>query len=86
MYKRQEEGEPAESSDEPTEADEPPAFRGADGKDVYQVERIVGSRTSGGEAQYLIKWKGWGKQHNTWEPLSHLRNLQADIDAYEASR
>ena len=81
---------PAEGdgSDEPTEPVDGPRRKQQKGppKDVYQVERIVGSRTAHGEAQYLIKWKGWGKQHNTWEPLSHLRNLQADIDAYEASR
>ena len=81
-------GKQSYGSDEPTEPVDGPRRKQQKGppKDVYQVERIVGSRTAHGEAQYLIKWKGWGKQHNTWEPLSHLRNLQADIDAYEASR
>jgi len=24
------------------------------------------------EAEYLIKWNGWGSQYNTWEPQSHI--------------
>ena len=54
------------------------------GKDEYQVEKIVGMRREADEVQYLIKWKGWGAKHNTWEPLSHLQNLQAEIAAFEA--
>lgn len=53
------------------------------GKDEYQVEKIVGRRQAD-EVQYLIKWKGWASKHNTWEPLSHLQNLQAEIATYEA--
>ena len=54
-------------------------------KDEYQVERIVGVRSNGGELQYLIKWKGWQPKFNTWEPLHHLKNLQSEIDAFEGS-
>ena len=54
-------------------------------KDEYQVERVVGVRSNGGELQYLIKWKGWQPKYNTWEPLHHLKNLQSEIDAFEGS-
>ena len=54
-------------------------------KDEYQVERIVGVRSNGGELQYLIKWKGWQPKFNTWEPLHHLKNLQSEIDSFEGS-
>ena len=54
-------------------------------KDEYQVERIVGVRSYGGELQYLIKWKGWQPKFNTWEPLHHLKNLQSEIDSFEGS-
>merc|ERR1740133_486484 len=54
-------------------------------KDEYQVERIVGVRSNGGELQYLIKWKGWQPKFNTWEPLHHLKSLQSEIDAFEGS-
>ena len=54
-------------------------------KDEYQVERVVGVRSNGGELQYLIKWKGWQPKFNTWEPLHHLKNLQSEIDTFEGS-
>lgn len=54
-------------------------------KDEYQVERVVGVRSTGGELQYLIKWQGWQPKFNTWEPLHHLKNLQSEIDSFEGS-
>mmetsp|Transcript_989 Transcript_989/g.2721 ORF Transcript_989/g.2721 Transcript_989/m.2721 type:complete len:686 (+) Transcript_989:240-2297(+) len=55
-------------------------------KDVYQVERIVDvqkSSTDPEDVRYLIKWKGWAAKYNTWEPVEHLGNLQAEIEAFE---
>jgi hypothetical protein len=41
--------------------------------DVYEVERILDVRedpVSGRE--FLIKWRGWAKKWNNWEPESHI--------------
>ena len=27
----------------------------------------------------------WPSKFNTWEPVEHLRNLQAELDAFDAS-
>ena len=33
--------------------------------------------TSAGEGyEYLVKWLGWGDEHNSWEPQAHLENAQ----------
>ena len=55
----------------------------------YAVEKIVDvhrSATDPGDVKYLIKWKGWAAKYNTWEPLSNLQNLLAEIEAFEQGR
>ena len=44
--------------------------------EVYQVESILDERTNGSslETEYLVKWKGFDEQHNTWEPARNLCN------------
>lgn len=32
-----------------------------------------------GQRFYLIKWKGFSDQENTWEPLQNLRNIPFDL-------
>lgn len=36
-------------------------------EEVYNVEKIVDARFLLGKQQYLIKWEGYGDEHNTWE-------------------
>jgi len=66
---------------------EPPPRKRKLGNDdgEYVVQDIAGVRAHEGEVQYQIKWKGWGAQHNTWEPRAHLTNLDAEIAEFEAS-
>mmetsp|Transcript_8435 Transcript_8435/g.24822 ORF Transcript_8435/g.24822 Transcript_8435/m.24822 type:complete len:153 (+) Transcript_8435:2-460(+) len=61
-----------------------PRKRAKTSKNEYQVEKILQVRHVNEEVQYLIKWKGWASKHNTWEPLSHLQNLQSDIAVFHA--
>ena len=59
-----------------------------DGALEYEVERVLDhcSRGSGRRAvrDYLIKWQGYGPEHNSWEPQSNLpREL---VDEYWTMR
>lgn len=40
----------------------------------YEVERILGVRAAGvgGGREFLVKWKGFGVEANTWEPEGNL--------------
>lgn len=29
-----------------------------------------------------MKWKGWGRQHNSWEPMHHLENAKESVDRF----
>ena len=45
----------------------------SDESDVYEVARILDRRRNAeGATEYLIKWKGWGAQHNSWEPRENI--------------
>ena len=35
------------------------------------------------QAHYLVKWKGWDEEHNTWEPLGHMVGCEQRISAFE---
>jgi hypothetical protein len=40
--------------------------------DSWDVEAVVQYRTYYRKEQWLIKWKGYGEDRNTWEPKEHL--------------
>ena len=42
----------------------------------YEVEEILDSRIINNNIEYLVKWKGYPPEENTWEPLKHLENCQ----------
>ncbi|KAH0513798.1 Chromodomain Y-like protein [Microtus ochrogaster] len=45
-----------------------------------QVERIVDKRKNKkGKTEYLVRWKGYGSEDDTWEPEQHLVNCEEYI-------
>jgi Chromo (CHRromatin Organisation MOdifier) domain len=51
------------------------------GQEEWEVEDILASRHQGcwKKLQYLIRWKGFSKAHNSWEPPENLENVHKAI-------
>src|SRR6266481_7044001 len=56
-------------------------------EDKYEVERIIAHRQFGQSKrlQYLIKWKGYPKSDNTWEPADQVHAPEL-IKHYQSAR
>ena len=53
-------------------------------EEEYVVERVVSKRvTHKGVVEYLLKWRGYSEEENTWEPLKNLdcADLIAEFEA-----
>ena len=51
----------------------------------YEVEHILddtGSRATGNK-KYLVRWKGYGPEDDTWEPLDNLMHCAGKVQQYE---
>ena len=54
-----------------------------DGDEEYEVEAIVGYRKHRRQHQFLIDWKGYGREDQTWEPASELDHCRELVDKYK---
>merc|ERR1711920_395866 len=41
-------------------------------EEEFEVDMIINDRIEKGEEQYLIRWKNYGPNDDTWEPESNL--------------
>lgn len=53
---------------------------------LYEVEEIVGKKMEQNKAFFLIKWKSWSTEYNTWEPSENLTNCSELLKEFEDNR
>ena len=56
------------------------------GDEEYEVEAILDKKISRRQVQYLVKWLGYGPEHNQWLPLKDLTNSMDLIRDFESTR
>jgi len=56
------------------------------GEKEYEVEEILDRQEKKGKTKYLVKWKGYTAEENTWEGLENLKNAREKIEEFEKGR
>ena len=55
-----------------------------DGEEENEVEEILTHKPKTGRPkEYLIKWVGYGPEHNLWIPASDMQNSQELVEEYK---
>ena len=62
---------------------EPPPVT-VEGDEEYEVERILDSRLHRRRLQYLVRWKDWGPEHDSWEPAENLTHAPGLVKRFYA--
>ncbi|QRW20751.1 Retrotransposable element Tf2 protein [Rhizoctonia solani] len=57
-----------------------------EGEEEYEVEQIINSKRQQGKWFYLIKWKGYGPEDNSWEPEELLEHSKEEICCFNQSQ
>ena len=55
-----------------------------DGKEHFEVEQVLDSRMRRGQLQFLIKWKGYGYEENSWENKGDVNAPDLITDFYNS--
>ena len=51
-------------------------------QEEYEVAAIIGHRHKKGQIQYLVCWKGYGAESDTWQQASDLKNAPKIVQSY----
>jgi len=60
----------------------PPPPIVVDGEEEWEVEEILNSRWHQRRFQFLVKWKGFSREHNSWEVASDVKALDLVAEYY----
>jgi hypothetical protein len=62
---------------------QPPAPIEVAGEEEWEVEAILGKRERYNKPEYLVQWRGFGPEHNSWEPASNLVHAGTLVEQFE---
>ena len=64
----------------------PQAQADSNGDQVFEVERVIASRMKGRAKEYLVSWKGYPPEENTWESRASLRGAPQALTDFERAQ
>jgi hypothetical protein len=51
--------------------------------DTYEVQEILDQRKRGRVTEYLVRWRGFGEEEDSWEPERNLKDARKIIEEYK---
>ena len=56
-------------------------------KNVYAAKKVVATKLEDGKMLYKVRWCGYGKEDDTWEPYEHLSEaLKKNFNQFDCQR
>jgi len=52
---------------------------------LLQISEILGERKSRRGKEYLVRWKGFGDEQDSWEPFKHLKHAVQAIAEFHGN-
>ena len=57
-----------------------------EGVEEWEVEKILNKKKMRGVEKYLVRWKGFTAEHDTWERKEDLGNIKEVLEEFEERR
>ena len=54
-----------------------------EGEEEFEVEKILNKRTIRGKEKFLVRWKGYTMEEDTWENRENLENTKELVEEFE---
>jgi len=54
-----------------------------EGEEEFKVEKIINKRTVRGKEKFLVRWKGYMVEEDTWENRENLENAKELVEEFE---
>ena len=54
-----------------------------EGEEEYEVEKIINKKRRYGKWEYLVRWKGYTAEEDSWEKETNLKNAKEAVKDYE---
>jgi len=54
-----------------------------EGEEEFEVEKILNKRMVRGKEKFLVRWKGYMAEEDTWENKENLENAKELVEEFE---
>jgi len=54
-----------------------------EGEEKFEVEKIINKRMVRGKERFLVRWKGYTTEEDTWESRENLENAKELVEEFE---